>query len=90
VRDKEVLAKQFEQRIAGLRLEKEQAKLDKGLLRRMEKELAELKSLSTSALGPLVSQVERPSLPRDSVGFDLPPPNDVALAYLSRREPLPA
>ena len=37
-REKEVLAKQFEQRVAGLRLEKEQAKLDKALLRRLEKQ----------------------------------------------------
>jgi hypothetical protein len=55
-REKEVLAKQFEQRVAGLRLEKEQAKLDKALLRRLEKELSELKALSTSVLGPLAQR----------------------------------
>ena len=52
-REKEVLAKQFEQRVAGLRLEKEQAKLDKALMRRLEADLSELKSLSTSVLGPM-------------------------------------
>ena len=55
-REKEVLAKQFEQRVAGLRLEKEQAKLDKALLRRLEKELSELKALSTSVLGPFAQR----------------------------------
>lgn len=45
-REKEQMAKQFEQRVAGLRLEKEQGKLDKALMRRLEKELAELKALS--------------------------------------------
>ena len=40
----------FEQRIAGMRLEKEQGKMDKSLLRRLEKELTELKSLSASVL----------------------------------------
>ena len=52
-REKEQLAKQFEHRVAGLRLEKEQARLDKALMRRLEKELGELKSLSSSVLGPL-------------------------------------
>lgn len=51
-REKEVLAKQFEQRIAGMRLERDQGKVDKSLLRRLEKELAELKSLSVNVLGP--------------------------------------
>ena len=45
-----MLAKQFEQRIAGMRLEKEQGKVDKSLLRRLEKELSELKSLSATML----------------------------------------
>eukprot|EP00327_Prymnesium_parvum_P039222 CAMPEP_0195654390 /NCGR_PEP_ID=MMETSP0815-20121206/33893_1 /TAXON_ID=97485 /ORGANISM="Prymnesium parvum, Strain Texoma1" /LENGTH=243 /DNA_ID=CAMNT_0040798595 /DNA_START=1 /DNA_END=729 /DNA_ORIENTATION=+ len=44
--EKQALHKQFEQRIAGLRLEKEQAKLDKATLKRLEKELGELKALS--------------------------------------------
>ena len=52
-REKEVLAKQFEQRVAGLRLEKEQAKLDKALMRRLEADLADLKTLSQSVLGPI-------------------------------------
>ena len=54
-REKEVLSKQFEQRVAGLRLEKESSRIDKGVLRRLEKELAELKMLSASVLGPLAS-----------------------------------
>lgn len=54
-REKEVLSKQFEQRIAGLRLEKENAKLDKALLKRLESELSELKALSTSILTPLAN-----------------------------------
>lgn len=72
-----MLGKHFEQRIAGLRLEKEQVccsyvinptrlllqhrsllvllqtKMDKALLRRLEREMSDLKSLSTSVLGPL-------------------------------------
>ena len=55
-REKEMLSKQFEQRIAGLRLEKEQAKLDKALLKRLSAELTELKTLSTSVLEPLAAQ----------------------------------
>ena len=55
-KEKEVLAKQFEQRIAGMRLEREQSKLDKALFRRLEKEMGELKSLSASVLGPLAQR----------------------------------
>ena len=39
-RDKESLRKQFEQRVHGMRLDKEQASVDKALLRRLERELA--------------------------------------------------
>lgn len=55
-REKEVLAKQFEQRVAGMRLDKGRSEMDKSLLRRLEKELAELKSLSSNVLGPLVTR----------------------------------
>ncbi|KAL1521825.1 hypothetical protein AB1Y20_021476 [Prymnesium parvum] len=58
--EKQALHKQFEQRIAGLRLEKEQAKLDKATLKRLEKELGELKALSTSVLGPLARWQQQP------------------------------
>jgi len=51
-REKEILAKHFEQRVAGMRLERDQGRVDKSLLRRLEKELAELKSLSTNLLAP--------------------------------------
>ena len=57
-REKEQLAKQFEQRVSGLRLEKEQAKLDKALMRRLEKEITELKALSTSVLGPMAQRAD--------------------------------
>ena len=56
------MAKQFEQRVAGLRLEKEQAKLDKALMRRLEKELAELKALS-------IAHAAQRSVGADSVGY---------------------
>ena len=58
--EKQALGKQFEQRIAGMRLEKEQAKIDKGVLKRLEKELSELKTLSTSVLGPLARWQQPP------------------------------
>ena len=58
--EKQALGKQFEQRIAGMRLEKEQAKIDKGVLKRLEKELGELKTLSTSVLGPLARWQQPP------------------------------
>ena len=50
-REMDRLVMQFDHRIAGLRLENEQACVDRSLLRRLEGELAELKALSTSVLG---------------------------------------
>ena len=69
-REKEGLTKQFEQRLAGLRLEKEQARLDKALLRRLEKELTELKSLSTTVLGPLAAPMATRLPQPEPIGYE--------------------
>lgn len=80
--EKQAINKQFDQRVAGMRLEKDQAsglpcivqaaiarkrcdccvqaKLEKAALKRLEKELSELKSLSASVLGPLARWQQRP------------------------------
>ena len=74
--------------MAGLRLEKEQAKLDKALMRRLEADLAELKTLSTAALNPFAGgadvrhHVDKPT-GRDAADFGLADPEvEAAAAYL--------
>jgi len=53
-----------------MRLEKEQGKMDKTLLRRLEKELSDLKSLSTSVLGPLAARSNGPATTVGSIYGD--------------------
>lgn len=62
-KEKEQLSKAAEQRIAGLRLERENAKVDKGLMRRLEQELAELKTLSSGFFASHQHQQHAQQLP---------------------------
>ena len=87
--EKEALVKQFEQRVAGLRLEKEQARLEKQVLRRLERDVGELKALalgsrarqmiSSGEQGGLFSssydaRYDAPALDDASLGAAAPPP----------------
>ena len=51
-REKETLLKQFDARIAGLRLEKEQTRHDTALFKKIERDVSEIRELTVSVLGP--------------------------------------
>ena len=50
-REKETLLKQFDARIAGLRLEKEQTRHDTALFKKIERDVSEIRELTVSVSG---------------------------------------